>query len=403
MARTGGVFCKHCVATALVWLDEASPDGDEPDEPNVDSVDDESLQAFLRAQPPDWLAEQLMQSARHDPLLRARLDVAAGGDSRIAYDDSELRGILVDAIAVDDFVHYRSARSYVIGVNDALGRVDDLIAQGFPDAAIELAEFTLDLLEEAINLVDDSDGGVGGVIRDAEAVHLAACHAGNPDRVELAERLATRALTSDWEVSLTAIPDYADVLGEDGMARYREIVEAAWRALPVKKPGSFQYEAFRPTFLMERLASFEGGTDAFIDVVARNASSSYDILRIAEALVEDGRDGEALEWVSRGLADYAPDGRLRSLAADCHLRAGRRDAALELLWSNFEANPSLGAYQRMHGAAGDTMTAWRSKALTLLRQQPRADARRTAHPWAEPPGHTTLVEVLLWEGDIDAA
>ena len=94
----------------------------------------------------------------------------------------------------------------------------------------------------------------------------------------------------------------------------------------------------------------------------------------------DAQLSSEVSELSRGLADYEPDGRLRSLAADCHLRAGRREAALELLWANFEARPSLDAYQCLHSAAGDAMTAWRSKALALLRQQPRADARRAAHP-----------------------
>jgi hypothetical protein len=104
------------------------------------------------------------------------------------------------AISLDDFVHYRSAHAYVTEVDEAIDEVEALIGDGFPDAAIELAEFALDLLEEAITMVDDSDGGVGATIRRAEEVHLAACQAGNPDRIALAERLATRALAGDWEI-----------------------------------------------------------------------------------------------------------------------------------------------------------------------------------------------------------
>jgi hypothetical protein len=103
------------------------------------------------------------------------------------------------AISLDDFVHYRRAQAYVTDVDEAIDEVEALIGDGFPDAAIDLAEFALDLLEEAITM-DDSDGGVGAMIRRAEEVHLAACQAGNPDRIALAERMATRALASDWEI-----------------------------------------------------------------------------------------------------------------------------------------------------------------------------------------------------------
>ena len=250
------VFCKHCVATALTWLEE----GDDLDEETAEhEVTDEQLLAFLERQDPAWLAEHLLHAAADDPLLRARLEVAAGSRPDV-YDTSHVRNRLVNAIAIDDFVDYRNAYSYVTHVHEALDEVEELTGDGFPDAAVELAEFALDLLEEAIELVDDSDGGVRGALGRAQEIHLDACHAGHPDPKELADRLATRALTSDWKVFLDAIPAFADVLGPRGMARYREHVETAWRALSPREPG--QSDGFRPRYLMERLAEHEGGTNA---------------------------------------------------------------------------------------------------------------------------------------------
>ena len=72
------VFCKHCVATALIWLEE----GDDLDEETPeDEVTDEQLRAFLEHQDPAWLAEHLLQAAADDPLLRERLEWAAGSAS----------------------------------------------------------------------------------------------------------------------------------------------------------------------------------------------------------------------------------------------------------------------------------------------------------------------------------
>jgi uncharacterized Zn finger protein len=71
--QTSG-FCKHCVAAALVWLEE----GDDLDEETPEhEVTDQQLRTFLERQDPAWLAEHLLQSAADDPLLRARLEVAA--------------------------------------------------------------------------------------------------------------------------------------------------------------------------------------------------------------------------------------------------------------------------------------------------------------------------------------
>jgi uncharacterized Zn finger protein len=75
------VFCKHCVATALIWLEE----GDDLDEEtSEDEVTDEQLRAFLEHQDPAWLAEHLLQAAADDPILRARLETAVGSASALS-------------------------------------------------------------------------------------------------------------------------------------------------------------------------------------------------------------------------------------------------------------------------------------------------------------------------------
>jgi hypothetical protein len=153
-----GVFCKHRVAVALVWL----ADGAEVGEPRPAPVSDQRLRAFLLGQDPAWLVDQLLSAARTDPLLRARLDVAAGADVTAAYDAGDLRDRLARAIEIGDYVDYGGAYSYFDLIEGALDAVAELVDGGFPDTAITLAEYALDLLEGAAGRVDDSDGGLGG-------------------------------------------------------------------------------------------------------------------------------------------------------------------------------------------------------------------------------------------------
>jgi uncharacterized Zn finger protein len=394
-----GVFCKHCVATALAWLEA----GGEVMEQRREPVTDERLREFLRAQDPGWLADELLAAARVDPLLRARLDVAAGTNAQVAYDDRMLRDRLELAIEIGDFVDYRSAYSYFHDVGEALDSVAELVDAGFPDAAANLAEYALELLEGAAGLIDNSDGGLRVALEQAEEIHLAACAAGDPDPEELAEVLFDRALASDYEVFRSVLPDYEPMLGPSGMSRYRELVEEAWRQLPPKKPNDYSSRRYTVTYLMERLADCTGGTDALIKVLSRDLTSGYDVLRIAQQLCADGRDDEALSWLARGMADFPPDGRLRSLAAECHVRAGRLAEAGELLWANFTDRPSLESFIALHDATGEQFPTWRERAIAVLRKHPAATARFTASPYGQPPGHSTLVEVLLWEDDLDAA
>lgn len=394
-----GVFCKHCVAAALAWVEA----GGTAAELQAQPVTDEGLHAFLRAQDPAWLADELLAAARADPLLRARLEVAAGADARVAYDDWALRQLLERAIEIGDFVGYRDAYAYFQDVSEALDAVAELIDTGFPDAAAQLAEYALALLEDAAALVDDSDGGLRAAIEQAEQIHLDACAAGDPDPVRLAELLVHRALVSDHEVFLTALSDYEPVLGPIGMARYSELVESAWRDLPPKKPHDYSSGRFAVTYLMEQLAECTGGADALIEVLSRDVTSGYDVLRIAQRLCADGRDDEALDWLKRGMADFDPDSRLRSLAAECHVRGGRVAEAGELLWVNFHDRPSLDAYIALRDATGDQFPVWRERAVELLQAQPVATSRFTSMPYLQPAGRSTLVEVLLWEDDPDAA
>ncbi|MBE8518140.1 SWIM zinc finger family protein [Amycolatopsis sp. H6(2020)] len=380
-----GVFCKHCVATALAWLEQ----GGQLDEPDRRQRSDEQLRSFLLERDHAWLVDQLMAAARSDAVLRARLDVAAGADPSAVFDDRELRDQLERAIEIADYVDYGAAYGYFQHVGAALEAVGRLIDGGFPDAAITLSEYALELLEDSGERIDDSDGGLGEAIARAEEIHLAACEAGSPDVVALAERLVGRALGSEYEVFLEALPAYQDVLGDRGLARYRELVEQATR-----KPGPNR--SFTVKYLSERLAECLDGTDGLVDVLAKNVTSGYDILRIAELLCTDDRDAEALTWLERGLSEFEPDNRLRDLAAEIHLRAGRRDLAAEMRWANFAEHPTLDSYLALRDTAPSDFPAWRERALTLL-----AGERPAETPWW--PGRSTLVEILLAEKEIDAA
>lgn len=381
-----GVFCKHCVAASLAWLDQ----GGEVGEPRPKPVSDKRLRLFLRGCDQEWLIDQLMTAAKSDRLLRARLAVAAGQQD--AFDDRDVRDRLERAIDIPDFVDYAGAYGYFVHVGEALDEVERLVGAGFADAAIALAEYALELLESSAERVDDSDGGLSDAIARVEEIHLAACEAGSPDPVELAERLVTRAVSSEYEVFLDVLPAYEEVLGSAGLARYRELVEQAWRKLPPKKPNDYSARRFVISHLMENLGESSGGADGLIEVLARDVTSAYDVFRIAERLCADGRDDEALTWLERGLSDFEPDFRLRDLAAGIHVRAGRRDQAAEVLWANFTDRPTVESFRVLQQATAEGFPPWRERALALLADAPPATGARS-----------TLVEILLADDEVDAA
>ena len=369
-----------------------------------------TLRAFLLRQEPAWLADELLRVADADPLVAARLKVAAGADRDGLVDLSGLRRELDAAILPGGYIEYGAAWGYARDIDRVLDQVEELTSKGFPDAAIEAAEHALGLLEEAFDQVDDSDGELGAIRARAQEIHLDACEAARPDPVQLGERLARWALRSDWEIFLEAPSAYAGVLGPEGLARFEAIVDEQFEKLPRLAPGDERRsgswsERFRPTFLKEALAALRS-PDEVVGVIAHDLSSPYQFFRAAQVLAAADRVDEALDWLSRGRAAFGDaDRRLADMTADLHHRAGRHGQAADIAWDRFTAGPNLGMYQRLHefaAAAGDWPER-RQAAQELLRAQPVAGAARPGPLWAEPPGHSILVEVLLWEGDTDAA
>ncbi|MGH8908235.1 MAG: hypothetical protein ACRD0K_17430 [Egibacteraceae bacterium] len=142
--------------------------------------------------------------------------------------------------------------------------------------------------------------------------------------------------------------------------------------------------------MMEALAR---DLDELIAVKSRDLSTAYDFLQIAEACREAGEDDRALEWAERGVSSFGQrcDGRLRDFLAEEYQRRDRHGEALDLAWAVLASRPCLDTYKRLRERA-ERAGQWPSGRQRAL------DALRGA-------GHdsSTLVEVLLWEDEPDAA
>ena len=89
-------------------------------------------------------------------------------------------------------------------------------------------------------------------------------------------------------------------------------------------------------------------------------------------------------------------------------RRGRHDEAIAIAWTSFREHPRLDAYQCLHHSAvrAQQWPQWRQKALTLLREHIAGKRKQPPkNQWGPPTlaDHSDLVEIHLWEGDIEAA
>jgi uncharacterized Zn finger protein len=278
----------------------------------------------------------------------------------------------------------------------------------------QLSERALKQMKSAMTSVDDSDGFMGGILDDLQGLHLSACRAIKPNPRALAKFLFEWEIRSSSEIFLDAAETYADVLGKVGLSEYRRLAESKWAKVPPLIPGQEDPERYggrwRITRVMGTLAKQNGDIDALVAVKSRDLSAAFSFLEIAQIYNAVGKAESALEWAERGARAFPlhTDGRLREFLTEEYHRRGRHDEAIAMRWTSFREHPGLKAYQRLHRSAlqGKQWPQWREKAIALLFEDIEGKKKRTPRGSWGPPvrvDHSNLVEIYLWEKDIEAA
>jgi tetratricopeptide (TPR) repeat protein len=366
-------------------------------------VTDDQLARYLASLDREELVRRMTALARRDPQLRLALEAEAEAASS-ALDVRKLKKELTAQLRVTNRSYDRRyARRYAQQADAALDVLAALLDAGLAEQVVVLAEHCMKRIDTADRAIDDSGGYVATVADRLRTLHRDACLAARLDARALGFRLAEWALSdeSDREWFLDALTRYADVLGDEGLAAFRERVEPEWDALPPLPPArtpserSWDSRRFRITFLREGLARAGGSVDELVEVLARDLSSPRQFERIAEVLEQAGREREALAWLERGSRAYGPagDAGVRSRLLAAYLRDGQVEDALELAARAHAQAPSLRTYEELRtaAAAAGEWAQRRDEALERLRGADRFGGRSSA------------VRAQLGEGDLDGA
>ena len=407
-----GDFCKHCVATALAWLEQRVPAaetgmGKGKQQQQADTgLTMKDVHAWLLMQEKEILVDMLVEAADYDTQLSGSLMMkaaAAGGVNLVT-----CREVLEQAIGIDGFIDYHDMYEYWHGADLAINGIEELLKTGNAAAVVELSEYALRCLEGAMNNAMD-DGEMGMLQHRLEELHLKACRKAKPDPEALAERLFDWELTGEWGTFQDAVNTHSRVLGKTGMRRYRKLAEVEWGKVKPLQPGDDTRDMYgkrsRITGVMESLALQSGDIEVLVTVMSRDLSTSYDFFRIADVYRNARKGNKALEWAEKGVEAFGhkADSRLQDLLAELYHRCKRHDEAMSLIWPQFEKHPGLPAYKHLkkHADRCNQWPAWREQALkqvhTKIAGQPRGWTR------SGKPDHSLLVEIYLWEQDVEAA
>lgn len=407
-----GYFCKHCVAVGLAWLaghaGEGGPTAKSAKKKRRDPWRD--IREYLTTQAPEALIDLLLEVAQRDDRLYRLLLLKAertggGGDVAQAF-----RRAIDEATRIHGFIDWREAGTFAGNIDQVADSLAELLKPDTAATLFELAEYAIERLESSLEEIDDSNGEIGDVARRLGELHLEACAMARPEPTGLAERLFRLETTLPFGLCSFDAATYGAPLGKTGLRRYRELAEAEWRKVkPRDKNDSYDARRFHITRIMEQLAEASGDVEELVAIKARDLSSGYRYLEVAEIWAKAKQPDKALEWAERGLKAFPerPDNRLRDFLVTAYLKRGRNDEALQLTRIQFEERPGLEHYKKLREVAGKlgVWLAQRSHALSLVAEVIARAATTTTRwkPKPSTPDHSLRVEIALWEEDLDAA
>lgn len=407
-----GYFCKHCVAVGLAWLagNSAVPKSDAASGKKKRRDPWRDIKAYLTTQAPDTLIDLVLDVAQRDDRIYQSLLLKAersGGGGNVA---QAFRRAIDNTTRIHGYVDWREVRTYAGNLDQVADSLAELLKPDTAATLIELAEYAIEKIENSLEQVDDSNGAIGGIVYRLGELHFKACIMARPEPAGLAERLFRIEMTLPFGLCSFDASTYRNALGKEGLRRYRELAEAEWRKLkPRTAKDSYDVHHSRITGIMEHLAEASDDVEELVAIKSRDLSSGYCYLDIAEIWAKAKQPNKALEWAERGLKAYPdrPDHRLRDFLVAAYLKRKRNDEALQLTWIQFDEQPFLEHYKKLHDVAGK-LGRWpeqRDRALARVAEVIAQEASTTSRwkPKPSTPNYSLRVEIALWEKDLDAA
>lgn len=363
---------------------------------------DPAVQAYLDGLNRSELHELVLTLAECSETVRRTLEAVAelAGERRGAAGEDPVRRAAALLSAPKGYEDYESYdfeygeyadNGYAADILDFLDELEALIDDGGADAAAPpLHMIIVRLRPDLYEGLGDTGGLMERASDRAAELYARACREGRPDVGALAAWLAQFRLEvlSCPELALT---DFLPALGEEGLAVYREAVEAA---PPTSARLVLQVELADADGDVDRAVGLLGGEDP------RYAS-------IVERLLGAGRRDEAMAWLDRAVAaesvgrsfwDRPEDTDIvrRRLdaprAIDLYIGAGRPDDAVELAHRLFREDPGADAYDLL---------------LDIAERLGRRDREREAalawidgHSWRDA---DIPIALALHEGDVERA
>ncbi len=296
------------------------------------------------------LADLLMEVAGGDAAIkrRLRLELAAAESPKKLANDIRKR---LTALAVAKTnVGPRTLKTLIAELAAVQRLIATPLGEAEPTEGLDLMWVFLDLADSLLERANDTSGNLLAIFRQARADIPAVVAAAKPEPDALAEAVAKAALANGYGQADGLIPEMAQPLGQDGLARLRQLVtEAGGKA---ERPSVRRVPRGRRGRRLERdrvprrlradiihrvlldIADAQGDVDAYIALQVKR-SDAMTVAAIARRLLDAGRPADALGTLDGLKLRGHLAGVLLALKAEALEKLGRGEEAQACRLSGF--------------------------------------------------------------------
>jgi uncharacterized Zn finger protein len=205
-----GVFCKHCVAAGLTYLDGKTGSGKSGLIVNVDE-----LRQCLSKQDKDTLLELIAGRLIDDDILREQIMLKAARGGETGCDIDAFKSAICRAMNTGGFVDYHDSCDFYKKIDNVLDSIEELLEEGHTEEVIELVEFALKQAENAVDDIDDSEAYMEDIFERLKMLRHNACIKAESGPEKVAEILFQWEMSRGWcNTFHNASGIYSDVLGK---------------------------------------------------------------------------------------------------------------------------------------------------------------------------------------------
>lgn len=348
-------FCKHCVATALIWRREGKGFGQVPKREKTTPIRRVDLRTYLENLPKKELAERLLT------LLNRNQEEFDAWKLEAAWCGSTPPDVPALKHAVRTWLWLREnggntgsiLPKCIPRVEMMAGIIRQLMNRNYYDEALDVLDYIFRTAPgpQVVSYQADGEGDRLELLPQFQQFHFDICKKTARPPEQLAEELIDYQVEVGSALFADAYNTYSKLLGRKGRKVYLGIIEDMARNLEPLPPREIT-QAGKSDGRRQRLMRIVLDLEAplppewYADVLSRDLESPEAFYTIAKKFFAAQNYEKALDWVSRGINEFElyTDTRLLVLGVDICYRENWFEKGMELAWDEFKLRPEVGTF-----------------------------------------------------------